>query len=160
MSHKNLFDSAGCKRFHEDLQAAREANDPQLWELIYFSTCDLSDPVSILTEIQRDACPRNETRDITGLLMHKSGSLVQVLEGPKCEIADIFERFILPSRKHWSVLIAASHPISERSFEGWTLACRDLENEKIKPLSEIRDQLASNPCRSAVARSLLRTFIP
>jgi|GEM_PF-6116090 len=159
MRNSEVYDHPNSRALMRDLDAAQESGDSPLWELIYFSTCSMDVPADVLEEIRADASARNEARGITGLLVHKDGSLVQVLEGPKREIADTFKRFILPSRKHWSVMPVVSEPISKRSFKKWWLACGDLTNEKTLPLSTVRHEVLSNPAASRTVRSFLSAFV-
>lgn len=63
----------------------------------------------------------NAQSGITGALMFNRNLFAQVLEGPMDKVEDTFER-IQCDQRHSDVSLLACEPISERSFEQWSMA--------------------------------------
>ena len=63
----------------------------------------------------------NAQSGITGALMFNRNLFAQVLEGPMDKVEETFER-IQCDQRHSDVSLLACEPISERSFEQWSMA--------------------------------------
>ena len=63
----------------------------------------------------------NQQTGITGALLFNRGLFAQVLEGPMASVEDTFER-IQCDQRHADIAMLACEPISERSFDKWSMA--------------------------------------
>ncbi len=93
-----------------------------LVELLY---CSVSVP-SQLTHVDLDhilasARRRNVAEKITGLLLYYRGVFVQILEGEKESVFNIYEKFIGTDPRHTALNKVHQNTISHRSFSEWSM---------------------------------------
>ena len=81
----------------------------------------------------------NEQADITGALMFNRGLFAQVLEGPAAAVEETFER-IQCDQRHTEVLMVACDPMTERSFDQWSMAYIGMQAEVPALLLEIASE--------------------
>lgn len=74
-----------------------------------------------IEDILDNARQLNQQAGITGALMFNRGLFAQVLEGPAAAIEETFER-IQCDQRHAEVLMIACDPVTERSFDQWSMA--------------------------------------
>ncbi|WP_429911816.1 BLUF domain-containing protein [Glycocaulis sp.] len=68
------------------------------------------------------ACERyNPRAGITGVLVYDRGRFIQMLEGPKAAVEDIYAR-ICNDTRHAEVTLLLNEPASERLFDDWAMA--------------------------------------
>lgn len=83
------------------------------------STMDETDK-SALVGLVSQANAYNRTRNITGELLLRHGEFMQVLEGRRGEILELFER-IRNDPRHRSITLMHFGEISSRSFFNWRM---------------------------------------
>ena len=67
---------------------------------------------------------RNNARDaITGILVYKSGSVLQILEGEETVVRRLFAA-IAQDKRHHQVNLLFVRPVAARAFSDWTMAFR------------------------------------
>jgi hypothetical protein len=91
-----------------------------LTRLIYASTIAIPlnpDAVRSIVDRAREA---NQRRQITGMLVFDSHSFLQVLEGRRESVSDVFCR-IAADPRHQRVQVLEAVPIDERQFATWTM---------------------------------------
>ena len=105
---------------------------------------------------------RNNGRDgITGVLLYKTGSVIQVLEGGEAEVHLLFEK-IKADTRHRQVTLIYERPIDVREFSSWAMGFRLLATafgalpEGAWEIRELVANVSAQP--SARARCLLATF--
>ena len=70
---------------------------------------------------------RNNARDaVTGLLVYKSGSVIQFLEGPADPVRTLFGKIRLDPR-HYRVTKLYEQEIAARDFPDWTMGFREAD---------------------------------
>jgi hypothetical protein len=70
-------------------------------------------------------CVRNNTRiEVTGMLLHKEGNFMQVLEGEEATVRRL-QKTIESDRRH-RVRELLSGTLPERNFSSWAMGFRDL----------------------------------
>jgi hypothetical protein len=77
-------------------------------------------PPSVLDEILAQSHRNNPRRGITGLLCFTSEVFVQVLEGGRDEVCDLYNAIVRDER-HSKVRLLAYEEIIERRFGNWTM---------------------------------------
>ncbi|WP_233352001.1 BLUF domain-containing protein [Hyphomonas neptunium] len=91
-----------------------------LFRLIYVSTArpglSEEDMLSILNTSQSN----NDERRITGYLVHNGDNFMQLLEGPRPEVATIFGR-ILEDDRHGGVVRILAEQADRRVFPDWSM---------------------------------------
>jgi hypothetical protein len=77
-------------------------------------------PTAILDEILAQSRRNNPQRGITGLLCFTSDVFVQVLEGGRDEVCDLYNAIVRDER-HSKVRLLTYEEIDERRFGNWTM---------------------------------------
>jgi hypothetical protein len=78
---------------------------------------------------------RNKSMGITGALIFENNRFGQVIEGPRAQIEDLWEK-IQKDTRHKNIRLLESRPIEDRSFSKWTMVFQGSE-EVAKKLPEI-----------------------
>jgi hypothetical protein len=101
-------------------------------QLIYVSLAQKKMLKSDLYIILRKARKNNEHSDVTGLLIYSDEYFIQVLEGNKEVVKNLFKK-ISEDTRHSDIQILEERETSERAFLNWKMAystpsLRDLAN--------------------------------
>ena len=109
-------------------------------------------------------CRKNNSRlEITGMLLHKDGNFMQVLEGPESEVRSLIEKIKKDSR-HRGIIILAEGYTDSRQFVDWSMGFHELNSPEAKlvpgyneflNVSLTEAEFASNSSRCQL---LLQTF--
>ena len=93
-----------------------------LVELLYCSVSVAPQLTNVdLDQILTSARRRNLAEDITGMLLYYRGEFVQILEGRKKSVENVYEKFICPDPRHTSLNKVLENAIPYRSFSEWTM---------------------------------------
>ncbi len=95
---------------------------------------------------------KNLEKDITGVLMYIEGDFLQVIEGPKIAVFDLFES-IKKDIRHKGIITIVNTKIDKRYFPKWNMGfcisdyeelrkIEGYENISIETLSKITDKMA------------------
>lgn len=95
---------------------------------------------------------KNIENDITGLLLYADGDFLQVIEGPKVAMLDLFESIKKDSR-HKGIVTIANNEIDKRHFPKWNMGFYNSDYEELRKikgyenisretLSKISDKMA------------------
>jgi len=76
----------------------------------------------------------NAEHNITGVLLHIEGDFLQVIEGDKKIIKQLFEKINLDPR-HKGVICVFDGAIKERNFKDWSMGFCALEYESLRHIS-------------------------
>ena len=93
--------------------------DP-LIRLIYLSQATQPVDRKVLRDIEATSQVYNQSHNITGLLVATEDQFLQVLEGPRMAINNLYMRIVQDSR-HEDCLILAYHKVVRRRFEDWSM---------------------------------------
>jgi hypothetical protein len=93
-----------------------------LVELLYCSVSIAPQITDVdLEHILASARRRNLKEGITGALLYYRGEFVQILEGRKESVENVYEKFIGPDLKHTALNKVYQNTISNRSFDKWSM---------------------------------------
>lgn len=98
-----------------------------LYTLVYISSASEDFKASDLEDILTKSRKNNPALNVTGALMLKSGIFIQVLEGPKRAVKELFAKISLDER-HEKVKVVTETKISERAFEKWSMAYHNIHS--------------------------------
>lgn len=131
-----------------------------LYQLIYQSkesrkltNQDFSD---LLTVSRRN----NENQHITGCLFYNGGWLIQVLEGQKEQVENLYQKIKKDDRHKECNLLHFEHA-DKRTFSKWTMGMINLDTEKGSKYSELRhalDDYQAGNVAIPIAIKILRIF--
>jgi hypothetical protein len=93
-----------------------------LVELLYCSVSVAPQIINVdLEHILDSARRRNLEEGITGVLLYYRGAFVQILEGSKNSVENVYEKFIGPDLRHTALNKVHQNTISHRSFGKWSM---------------------------------------
>ena len=93
-----------------------------LVELLYCSASAVPKLANAdLDQILASARWRNLAQDITGMMIYYRGEFVQILEGRKKSVQNVYEKFICPDPRHMAINKVLENTISHRSFNDWSM---------------------------------------
>lgn len=104
-----------------------------LYRLAYVSSARHLFPKAELLALLSQARDKNVRLGITGMLLYKEGNFMQLIEGEKTAIHALFAAISADSRHHESVVMV-DEPITERSFENWSMGFYDLADPVLQTL--------------------------
>lgn len=87
---------------------------------LYASRVSAPLPTAVLDQILIQSHRNNPARGITGLLCSTSDVFVQVLEGGRDEVCDLYNAIVRDNR-HTQVRLLTYEEIAERRFGNWTM---------------------------------------
>lgn len=102
------------------------SDDASILSLLYVSSATQPFSRDDLVELLRVSRQNNEARGISGMLLHRDGNFIQVLEGPPAAVEERFER-IRRDERHAGILVLLRQEIGERQFGHWSMGFRSLE---------------------------------
>lgn len=108
------------------VQAAPDTRASTLINLVYVSSATRGMSDDELLEILRVARENNTRLGITGLLLHKGGNFMQVLEGPLDAVRGLLTKIECDPR-HETLLTLIDKPIAERQFAEWTMGFQNID---------------------------------
>lgn len=109
-----------------------------LYELIYTSVANQPLAEEELVTLLEQARARNDKQGITGFLIYHNREFVQLLEGNKEDVFDIYAS-ICDDGRHTSVNTFFNRDVAERSFKNWEMGflnINSIDTKKIKSYSE------------------------
>lgn len=103
----------------------------------------------------------NERLGVTGMLLLSEGSFLQVLEGEKEVIKNLFMR-IAADKRHANVVKIIDESIANRSFSDWSMGYAEVSRDELGTIDGLNDFFTGNRCLADVdsgrARKLLKAF--
>ena len=106
-----------------------------LYELIYSSVATHTISSEDIAEILRTARDFNTKNNITGCLLYHNNEFIQILEGEKKIVKDLYDR-INRDKRHFNSLLLAEGEKDERTFNNWSMAFHELSSIDVKDISE------------------------
>lgn len=135
-----------------------------LYELLYTSRSTLDMDEYALLDLLIEARDKNKRLGITGLLVYQQQSFIQILEGEKHNVLDVY-RSICADSRHTNVTTVAEGEAASRGFADWEMAYLMRDDDPLQRLAStddgllsegfIANRIASNP---SVARELLMSY--
>ena len=97
----------------------------QLHQLLYrsYSAFDF-DPKELVSILEK-SYKNNPEKNITGMLLYKSGVFLQIIEGTKRDLENLYNK-ISKDPRHEDLKILWQQDIKERSFSDWSMGFKDL----------------------------------
>ncbi|MDN3492389.1 BLUF domain-containing protein [Winogradskyella bathintestinalis] len=92
-----------------------------MYQLNYHSQSTPGLTIEDLENILEEATATNKKRGISGCLIYHNNSFVQILEGEKEHVCEVFEK-IKSDRRHHNITLLYENQISSRYFTGWNMA--------------------------------------
>ena len=100
----------------------------QLVTAVYVSAASRPLLEDEILDILHVARLNNEKLDITGMLLHRDGNFLQVLEGPASAVDSLVNK-IKRDARHKGLILMSRKGIQERLFADWRMAFRDMSKD-------------------------------
>jgi Sensors of blue-light using FAD len=116
-----------------------------------------------LLQILTESCKRNVEVGITGMLLYKDGSFMQLLEGTKQNVLGAYHR-ICRDPRHTGLIIMRQAESDGRSFPDWSMGFRSVraaDLDRVPGFSKLGSQTFASPAVVAkphVAIRALKSF--
>ncbi len=129
--------------------------------LIYFSTARLGLDPADLENILSHAVASNVARGVTGILLYNGQNFLQVLEGPRQAVEELYAR-IGQDGRHTGVALIKTEDVSTLSYPEWGMKLKELnsdlgENSLLRLNQEIADALVD--VSSADVKAMIKAFL-
>ncbi|MCL1038406.1 BLUF domain-containing protein [Shewanella submarina] len=137
--------------------------DDALAFLIYISREAEGMNSDTLTQLLSKTRVSNKANEITGMLLYQDGCFMQVLEGAKAAICELFEKIAKDSR-HEKVDLLILEAAERRYFEEWSMGFCNMARPGDKELASysafLRQGLraANAPLAPCIPAAFLRVF--
>lgn len=107
-----------------------------LSQLIYVSVRTAKCTDVEIDKILEASNRKNGDKDITGVLLYSKTKFLQVLEGEKKEILDLYDK-IKEDDRHKNVILISLKPISTRYFPSWQMGSKQIDTEQYEFLTNM-----------------------
>lgn len=129
----------------------------QLTQLVYVSNETVNYDQQKLIELQELARRENLAHQVTGLLLYHDGCFMQVIEGAKPDIDQIYSN-ICRDKTHKNVLCLYNMPVYQRDFADWSMGFKHITGPKPDGFSNFLNADGETSIPSSQARTLLLSF--
>lgn len=111
-----------------------------MFYLIYVSNATRQFNSDHLLDILRVSRESNANVSVTGMLLYKNRSFMQLLEGPEEVVRELLEK-IKEDPRHYGLMTLQEGTVPERHFPDWSMAFEDMEGDASTQagLEEFRD---------------------
>jgi hypothetical protein len=131
-----------------------------LVRLLYASRAAAPLTSSVCDSILEQSREHNPAQGITGILCYSDDMFIQVLEGGRDEVCDLYNTIVRDAR-HEQVRILSFEEIRERRFGNWTMGQVNLDKVNQSLLLKYGERAELNPFTTSAqaTMSLLDEFI-
>jgi hypothetical protein len=98
--------------------------------IVYVSTAKRLMNEEELLDILTVSRTKNKINNITGMLLYAQGTFIQVLEGEKENLDDLFQS-IEKDNRHKNIIKLITGVITQRNFSDWTMAFASVNAETL-----------------------------
>jgi len=134
----------------------------EMHQLLYVSQAARDIPASDLDDILVAARANNPARGLSGMLIHIDGGFLQVLEGERDQVMQMYGR-IAEDPRHTHPRVLVDRAVAARSFPGWSLGYEHLKGARAEMAGMfgiVREAIAGHlsPGAGRVVATMLETF--
>lgn len=102
-----------------------------MYQLIYVSSAQKLLTKGELLSILKTSRENNTRLGITGLLLYREGNILQLLEGEKSSVDQVFSK-VSEDDRHSGVITLFRAEVAEREFPDWSMGFHDLMSEEVR----------------------------
>jgi hypothetical protein len=104
-----------------------------MFHLVYVSSAIKPFSESELVEMLVTARAKNLSLGITGMLLYKDGNFMQVFEGDKSNVVNLYKT-ICADQRHRGLVIIMEEEIEKIVFDEWSMGFRNLTDPKVQDI--------------------------
>lgn len=98
-----------------------------LYYLVYVSSATRLMEETDLAELLLQTRENNARKNITGMLLYKNGSFMQVIEGEEADVTSVHNKILKDSR-HKGIITLLRGALKERQFSEWSMAFTNIDS--------------------------------
>lgn len=102
-----------------------------IYRIVYVSSAVKPFDKAELLDLMRKACGKNQLLGLTGMLLYKDGSFIQLLEGEQSVVRELYRR-IIGDPRHSAATLVMEEEVPERLFSDWSMGFRDLSDPDVQ----------------------------
>ncbi|TKB95563.1 BLUF domain-containing protein [Pedobacter cryophilus] len=106
-----------------------------MFELIYISKAKPGLTADDINNILETAIDFNQRNNVTGCLLYHNQEFIQILEGDKKIVKDLYAN-IWADDRHYDVTLLSEGEKEEREFKSWSMAYHELSDDDRKKMSQ------------------------
>lgn len=106
-------------------------NGNSLYHIVYVSSASQLFSQQELLDLLEKAREKNHRLGITGLLLYRDGDFIQMLEGDKAAVENLYAT-INSDTRHSQTTILLEEPADHRLFNDWSMGFRDLSDPEVQ----------------------------
>jgi hypothetical protein len=122
-------------------QKSKEASENYI--LVYVSAEKVPMDKKELNAILNVSRSNNASLGVTGVLLYQNGSFLQVLEGNKAQVNNLFDK-IATDERHYRIAKVKTFTTDERVFDEWSMGYADITQEELDSLEGFNDFFGQN----------------
>lgn len=110
-----------------------------IFQLVYISYANdyfMQDEDSNIDDIINTAIEFNKSRGVTGILLHRKGIFLQLLEGDKENVLQLYG-LIASDFRHGNIKTILKQYTNERIFKEWSMALKKVDQQELKVIDDI-----------------------
>lgn len=111
-----------------------------LRRIIYTSQASEKFSKRSLLDLLHESRAFNTIDNISGVLMHRKGCFIQVIEGKPEAVDNLFTR-LLQDPRHNKVKMIHDSSVESRLFSNWAMGCADFDEPELSLIPGIRTDL-------------------
>ncbi len=105
-----------------------------LYRLVYISRATTDITPEVVKNLLVESRMRNEKYRISGLLIYMNHNFLQVLEGPKNDVEQLYNNIVIDPR-HTGTEVLEAKTINDRIFSEWKMVFSEVSTREFKNLS-------------------------
>ncbi|WP_207535924.1 BLUF domain-containing protein [Desertivirga arenae] len=129
-----------------------------LTRIVYVSTASEKLSEGELQAILTKSRSNNAKKNITGLLIYSAGNIMQVLEGDKQDLENLY-KIINQDPRHFGVIKLQEVVVNSRIFSEWSMGFKTVSPEEFKKVEGYLDIRDSNTMQVAKSDDTLREIL-
>lgn len=101
-----------------------------MFRIVYLSSATKEFAKDELLALLGKARDNNSQLGITGMLLYKDGNFMQLLEGEKSVVLNLYTR-ISRDPRHRGLIVVVEEAVNERLFSQWSMGFRNLKDQEV-----------------------------
>ena len=125
----------------------------ELVQMVYISFSS-SDELSEtgLNDLLKEIRKKNKAKGVTGLLLYNNGTFIQVIEGERSIIEDLFKKLEQDAR-HNTIVVLLKEKIEKRSFPNWSMGYVKISSKQAAKIPGLIDFVDTESRRKILENS-------
>lgn len=101
------------------------------YQIVYYSTATQAFSENDIINLLTEANTYNKSLGITGCLVYANGKFIQLLEGERQAVLDLFEK-IKRDTRHNEVTVTVEMTVNQKLFPDWGMAFKFVDKDLLK----------------------------